>query len=180
MKDFLQKFITEKIAVHCDEEWKADKFMKWCDENGIGWKGDKTVYSKNYWFLSGHKTVYSYDENHLATQSVQSYIIDDYTIIKWEDIFDMTVSELEAKFEKILNELGLKNGNCSGVDCKNCVGDVGNNICATNTDFLRHYKKLIENIKNYTLKEEQITEVTLEEIAKLKGVAVENLRIKEK
>ena len=101
MKDFLGKFKTEKIAVHCDEEWKADKFMQWCDENGIGWNDGKSEWGK---FKTETTYTFGYlGSRSLGYQSKQFHLREGYKIIKWKDIFDMTVNEPLSFSYRLIN-----------------------------------------------------------------------------
>lgn len=100
------KFKTEKIAVHCDTEDKAKKFLKECDQHGIRWGDGKNILGDTYWNDYGSETCYSciYGFGYSPTSFYKN---ENCTIINYEEEITMTnkLQELENKQREIADEI---------------------------------------------------------------------------
>ena len=55
--NLVERFKTERIAINCETEQEANKFIDWCYDNGLEFKNSKKTYFSEYL----ERTCYSYN-----------------------------------------------------------------------------------------------------------------------
>ena len=121
----IERFRNEKIAVNCETEEEARKFIEWCYENGFEWDISEPGVTHFYYYKD--KTCYTFnfcDCEHLGYSFKQFYEKKGYEIIKYKDFMGIKrMTNLEHFVSKGL----IRNGNtlcyaahiCKhGVDCR--------------------------------------------------------------
>ncbi|MDC7221597.1 MAG: hypothetical protein PQJ59_16805 [Spirochaetales bacterium] len=58
MIEFKPEILTEKIAVHCDTEEKANALLEWADMNGGTWYDGESYLNNTLWRRHGGDTLY--------------------------------------------------------------------------------------------------------------------------
>ena len=85
--NLVERFKTERIAINCETEQEANKFIDWCYDNGMefGYRSEKTYFSK---YLERTCYVYNYHGDcKLEYCRVGFYEENNWKIIKYKDYF---------------------------------------------------------------------------------------------
>ena len=98
--NLVERFRSEKIAVNCQTREEAEKFVKWCFDNGIKWfRGDENML---HWIDYCSNTCYDYENGYLKYYCVSGLEYYNYTIITYKDFFrdkekdkDMKLTDLK-------------------------------------------------------------------------------------
>lgn len=82
----IKDIIGKNIAVHCDFEEKAVKFLQECEKRGFRWfSGDKPTCYTN-WDLHKSHTCYAVSDDGIIYSCVEYCINNRYKIIEYDDI----------------------------------------------------------------------------------------------
>ena len=88
--NLVETFKEEKIAINCETEHEAEKFIKWCDDNKLEVKKDTRL---NSFHRYNQKTCYEYNyDNYEENSRIVYYGSSDYfeekegyKVIKYKD-----------------------------------------------------------------------------------------------
>lgn len=80
--------IGKNIAVHCDTEEKAKKFLQECENRGLEWiDGDSPMTNiSNIWHINMEYTCYAIKNYVITYENVEYFKIVRYELIEYNDV----------------------------------------------------------------------------------------------
>lgn len=118
--NLVERFKTERIAINCETEQEANKFIDWCYDNGLEFYNGKKTYFSEYLEI----TCYSYNycgDCKLEYCRAEFYDERNWKIIKYKDYFKEGIKM--KNFEKYIKEISkiLANSHCDNAHlCNIC------------------------------------------------------------
>lgn len=198
MKFDFGKYKGQKVAMHCKTEQEAIDFCNYMHEHGKKWNNGEPYGLIINYNVYGSKTCYWFNAGKFGDK--EWFIENDFEILEWSDYTDkFTKSDLkngdvlinrEGSVEIAIPEVGTR---ITKDGCRNNISslreDLTNNIdtcfdimkvyrpkspeqCSFNENLFKQGELIFDRSKT------EFIEITLEEIAALKGVSVDQIRIK--
>lgn len=103
--NLIERFKNYGLAVHCDTEEKAKKFIEWCYENGMEWQLESSKpFALTHYASYHNKTTYSLGgDNYLKFGTASWYKEHGYKVVTYDDFMkgvdgmkEFTLNDLEA------------------------------------------------------------------------------------
>lgn len=147
----VNKFRLEEIAVNCETEEEAKAFVKWCFDNGMGWKchTEDTTSFDNF----KNETCYDFDlcySEQLKYANKKFYDRNGYEIVKYQDFMkeEKKMNNLEYYISKGLINIGNALCGCAHIiKYGGRCNDKGCDECEFNKDIDLCVKTLLEEHK---------------------------------
>ena len=85
--NLIERFKNGGLAVHCDTEEKAKKFIEWCYENGMEWEFESSKpFALTHYASYHNKTTYSFGgNNYLKFGTASWYKEHGYKVVTYDD-----------------------------------------------------------------------------------------------
>ena len=100
--NLVERFKTERIAINCETEQEANKFIDWCYDNGLEFYNGKKTYFSEYL----ERTCYSYNycgDCKLEYGIAEFYDEENWKIIKYKDYFKEGIKM--KNFDKYMKDI---------------------------------------------------------------------------
>lgn len=192
-----EEWENKKVAMHCSTLKEAKNFCHIMDKAGKTWVNGDLYMLTNEWYANEEKTCYLFNEGKYASlghAKKQGYII-----LEWSDYTNepFTKSDLKNGDVAVCRNgavyiICIDTGTCITPIEKYCLlSDIADDLtdfCTEQYDIIDIYRPenpsqcsfsehLYKNGKHVFHRDEEPVEITLEEIAKLKGVSVDRIKI---
>lgn len=200
MKFDFEKYKGQKVAMHCKTEQEAIDFCNYMHENGKRWFSGRTYKQATNYSDYGSETCYWFNN---GTYASRTYAIEEkIEILEWSDYMNKVFTKSDLKNGDVL----IKRNGCVEIAIPETgitIMEDGhiNEFIDINEDLTSRIFDAFDIVKVYRPKETyqcdfanyyftqgklifdrdviEPIEVTLEEIAALKGVSVDRIRIKD-
>lgn len=187
----------KRVAMHCKTEEEANDFCRVMHEARLKWFDGELYVEDTMWRRFKEKTIYFFNEG--TCDDIEEAVHENYTILEWSDYMNKKFTKQNLKNGDVCV---LRNGNTAIV-----IPEVGIIRFKENWDYMDNYFDNLKNFYFKTLdivkvyrpkavfhcswnkkcfslgdlvfdrKNLEPIEVTIEEIAKLKGVSVDRIKI---
>lgn len=199
MKFDFEKYKDQKVAMHCKTEEESKDFCRVMDEAGLTWVNGPRYTENNFYNVYMESMCYCFN---IGKYGCKERVIDmGYKVLEWSDYMNKVFTKSDLKNGDVLI---LQNGNVEivipEIGARITKNGHFNWFSLLNEDLTNDDGKEYDIVKVYrpkspgqsSFKEEffengelvfkrdkiEPVEVTLEEIAALKGVSVDQIRIK--
>lgn len=196
MKFNFEEWKDKKVVMHCSTREEAEDFCRVMHEAGKKWDSGREYISVTHWSNNKENICYNFNTNSYYYRDF--YIENGYIILEWSEYMEKTFTKSDLKNgDVIVDREGRINIVC--VETKTCITPTGGfnrledieddltNLNGQRFDIVDVYRptepnqccfsKEAYNGVHVFHRDEEPVEVTLEEIAKLKGVSVDRIRI---
>lgn len=139
--NIIERLKTEKIAVHCDTEEKANAFLKLLYEHGFKWRVHKELTDHNNYNVYLNETCYKCEDMYVLICGKVYFEKGGYEIITFDEFMNEYNKEnkkvedkQETNYERYREEIdNHKHGNEDYTQCYVYLELMGNGICPKNT-----------------------------------------------
>lgn len=196
MKFDFDKYKDQKVVMHCKTEEEAKDFCRVMDEAGLFWKTGRTYKAVNNYDYFKKRTCYNFKDGEYS--AIAFYKAEGYEILDWSDFMNRQFTKSDLRNGDVcVTRAGFSM--ISVIDIRCFAGDLNSYSFDDFSDDLKYQDYQLDIVKVYRPKspyhcsldfcsydsgelvfdraEIEPIEVTLEEIAKLKGVSVDRIKI---
>lgn len=196
MRFNFEEWKDKKVVMHCSTREEAEDFCRVMHEAGMTWCDKRKYTDVNNWGVFKKKTCYNFNTNSCGYGDF--YIENGYIILEWSEYMGKTFTKSDLKNgDVIVDREGRINIVC--VETKTCITPTGGfnrledikddltNLIDQRFDIVDVYRptepnqccfsEIAYNGVHVFHRDEEPIEVTLEEIAKLKGVSADRIKI---
>lgn len=197
MKFNFKEWEDKKVVMHCSTEKESRDFCRVMHEAGKRWYNGTSYLYRTGWSVLKEEICYNFNEDTYDCRSF--YIEGEYKILEWSDYMSdfFTKSDLKSG-DVIVRRNGdveivcLEIGVCILRNGYNRINDIEEDLTCKKDNFydiIDVYRPMEPSHCQFThtaytkgehiyhRKEEDPVEITLQEIAKLKGVSVDKIKI---
>lgn len=199
MKFDFDKYKDQKVVMHCKTEEETIDFCRVMDEAGLCWYNGRSYKERNNYDWFNEKTCYNFNKG--GYSGISFYRAENFEILEWSDFMNKQFSKSDLRNGDVcvqrdgIVEIAIVDLGCFLVKSGyNLIDEFNENLEYNDSEFNIH-----DIVKVYRPKHpcqccfEELSfaegelvfdraaiepvDVTLEEIAKLKGVSVDRIRI---